>query len=172
MNVAALNPTSTVVLVDTSFLSSHDVLARLSRVGAIPAHIAVAMINVRQEDRVEQEAVKRGVRGFFYVDESPEILLKGVPLLAQGEAWISRRILLDAAMETGGGKQAGSNGRDQLTQRETEILAMICVGARNEDIAGKLFISTNTVKTHIYNIYKKIRVPNRTQAALWAAKHL
>jgi DNA-binding CsgD family transcriptional regulator len=49
---------------------------------------------------------------------------------------------------------------------------MISVGAKNEEIADKLFISPNTVKTHIYNIFKKIDVPNRLQAALWAAKHL
>jgi LuxR family transcriptional regulator of csgAB operon len=59
-----------------------------------------------------------------------------------------------------------------LTSRETEILTMISIGAKNDEIADKLFISPNTVKTHIYNIFKKIDVPNRLQAALWAAKHL
>ena len=59
-----------------------------------------------------------------------------------------------------------------LTSREMEILAMISMGAKNEEIAEKLCISPNTVKTHIYNIFKKIGVPNRLQAALWAAKNL
>ncbi|NBF39117.1 MAG: hypothetical protein GVY14_01765 [Spirochaetes bacterium] len=86
--------------------------------------------------------------------------------------WISRHVLVRAALH--GRTQAAHDpdGRDRLTQRETEILAMIIIGARNDEIAEKLCISTNTVKTHIYNIYKKINVPNRTQAALWAAKHL
>ena len=59
-----------------------------------------------------------------------------------------------------------------LTRREIEILSMLAVGATNEEIAEALFISPNTVKTHIYNIFKKIHVPNRLQAALWAAKNL
>jgi len=59
-----------------------------------------------------------------------------------------------------------------LTPREMEILAMVAAGAKNEAIADKLCISPHTVKTHVYNIFKKIDVPNRLQAALWAAKNL
>jgi LuxR family transcriptional regulator of csgAB operon len=59
-----------------------------------------------------------------------------------------------------------------LTAREVQILAMVAVGSKNEDIADKLCISPHTVKTHIYNIFKKINVPNRLQAALWAANNL
>ena len=59
-----------------------------------------------------------------------------------------------------------------LTSRQTEILALVAVGATNEQIADKLCISPQTVKSHLYNIFKKINVPNRVQAALWAAKHL
>lgn len=59
-----------------------------------------------------------------------------------------------------------------ITPREMEILAMVAVGAKNEEIADKLGISPHTVKTHVYNMCKKIGVPNRLQAALWAAKNL
>ena len=60
----------------------------------------------------------------------------------------------------------------QLTARECEILLLIASGKNNSQIADTLNISRNTVKTHLYNIYNKINVPNRLQAALWAAKHL
>ena len=59
-----------------------------------------------------------------------------------------------------------------LTPRELEILALVSIGANNEAIAEKLFVSPHTVKTHLYHIFKKINVPSRLQAALWAAKHL
>ena len=172
ISVASLNPTPAVLLLDAALMGTNQMLSRLPAASALPAHVTAAMFNVKAEDGIEQSAVRRGIRGFFYQEESPATLVKGIRLLAQGEAWVSRRILLDAALEGSEAPKQMDNGRDQLTQRETEILAMICVGARNEDIADKLFISANTVKTHIYNIYKKIRVPNRTQAALWAAKHL
>ena len=63
-------------------------------------------------------------------------------------------------------------GPSGLTRRETEILALIAAGHTNEEMAEKLFISPHTVKTHVYNIFQKIAVPNRLQAALWAAKNL
>jgi len=67
-----------------------------------------------------------------------------------------------------------SNKKDVifLTRRELEILSMVVSGATNEEIAARICISPHTVKTHIYNIFKKINVPNRLQAALWAAKNL
>jgi DNA-binding CsgD family transcriptional regulator len=59
-----------------------------------------------------------------------------------------------------------------LTTRETEILQMVAAGYSNSKIADELSISPHTVKTHIYNAYKKIKAPGRLQAALWAIKNL
>ena len=59
-----------------------------------------------------------------------------------------------------------------LTQRELEIMEMLIAGYSNTIIAEKLYISPYTVKTHLYNIYKKIGVHHRFQAALWGAKNL
>jgi LuxR family transcriptional regulator of csgAB operon len=61
---------------------------------------------------------------------------------------------------------------EKLTQRQIQILALLTVGATNDDISDKLCISPHTVKTHLYRIFKKINVPNRGQAALWAAGNL
>ncbi|MFO7970447.1 MAG: helix-turn-helix transcriptional regulator [Desulfobacterales bacterium] len=61
---------------------------------------------------------------------------------------------------------------ENLSQRQIEILALVTVGAKNDEIADRLCISLHTVKTHLYRIFKKINVPNRVQAALWAAQNL
>lgn len=61
---------------------------------------------------------------------------------------------------------------DDLTRREKEILKLISNGLSNQKIADHLFISPHTVKTHLQNIFSKINVKQRLQAALWAAKHL
>ncbi|HEA69509.1 MAG TPA: LuxR family transcriptional regulator [Desulfobacterales bacterium] len=58
-----------------------------------------------------------------------------------------------------------------LTLREKELLFCVASGASYDQISYDLNISLNTVKTHIYNIYKKINVSNRFQASLWAAKN-
>lgn len=60
----------------------------------------------------------------------------------------------------------------KLTHREKQILNMVATGATNEEIADRLFVSRHTVKTHLYHVYKKINVPSRLQAALWATKNL
>lgn len=59
-----------------------------------------------------------------------------------------------------------------LTVREKQILSKLCMGATNSTIACTLFISEHTVRTHIYNIYKKIKVKNRTQAVYWVSSHV
>lgn len=171
-DAAALANTPTVILFDCSFVPADEVLRQLGGTDAVPEHVVPALLNVDSRQLLECEALSAGVRGFFYSDQDPAQLPKALEALAQGEVWVSRRILLRAALHTQEPQRRDADGRCGLTQREEEILAMIIIGARNDEIAGKLYISTNTVKTHIYNIYKKINVPNRTQAALWAAKHL
>ena len=61
---------------------------------------------------------------------------------------------------------------ENLTRRQKEILRLIAGGLSNREIADTLFISPHTVKTHLQNIFSKIKVKQRLQAALWAARHL
>jgi|GEM_PF-4210763 len=68
--------------------------------------------------------------------------------------------------------QASAQDASGLTRREVEILDLISNGYANQQIADELFISPHTVKTHLHNIFKKIKVKRRLQAALWAAQNL
>ncbi len=110
------------------------------------------------------------------MDSSFDHILKGITVLFDGEYWVSRDVLIECMLQTERmDRMSPVDVRKRpgdLTGREVEILAMICKGSNNNDIADQLYISTNTVKTHIYNIYRKINVPNRMQAALWGAKNL
>jgi len=95
-----------------------------------------------------------------------------VSALFNDELWVSREIMTKTILENRDRDIITITDQNTLTPREIEILSFIALGAKNEHIAEELFISPNTVKTHIYNIFKKINVPNRLQAALWAAKNL
>ncbi len=140
--------------------------------GETTKHHFVALFNVDQGHGIEQKAVSGGIKGIFYKENALEHFQKGIRAIFEGELWVSREVLAKYIMGKSTKDISSRQSEVLLTSREREILAMICMGARNEDIAEKLFISPYTVKTHVYNIFKKIDVPNRLQAALWAAKNL
>jgi len=132
-----------------------------------------ALFNLHRGMDIEQRALALGVRGFFYVEDPIDQLPRGIGAILGGELWVSREIATRFILDK---KEspfiAARREQSVLSRREIEILALVAAGATNDEIAGKLYISTNTVKTHIYNIFKKINVPNRLQAALWAVKNL
>lgn len=132
----------------------------------------LALMNVEPGKGVERDAINRGVRGIFYLNETPELLARGIPHILDGELWYSRKIISQCLLERGKAFRPPSRPPVGLSSREREILAEITSGASNQEIAEALFVSQHTVKTHIYNIYKKINVTSRLQAMLWAAKHL
>jgi len=139
---------------------------------AITNHHFVALFNVDQGHGIEEKAVSKGIKGIFYKEDPLEHFQKGIGAIFGGELWVSREVLTKYVMGKTTKNTSPNHDKAVLTSREKEILAMISMGAKNEEIAEKLCISHNTVKTHIYNIFKKIDVPNRLQAALWAAKNL
>jgi two-component system, NarL family, response regulator LiaR len=67
--------------------------------------------------------------------------------------------------------RAALRGSHGLTERETEILQLVASGLSNQDIAQRLFLSVNSIKTYIRTTYRKIGVHSRSEAVLWAVRH-
>jgi LuxR family transcriptional regulator of csgAB operon len=132
----------------------------------------IVLVNVKPGLGIEEKCVWKGIRGFFYEHDPRDRFLKGIVAVLNGELWLSREIVSKCILEGKGQDQSAQETRAILTPRQVEILALVAVGASNEEIADKLCISRHTVKTHLYKIFKKIDVPNRLQGALWAAKNL
>ena len=132
----------------------------------------IALFNINRRHGIEETALKKGVRGFFYEHDPLHVFPKGIAVIFNGQLWASRRILSKTILDIQHKDIVTKKEAQILTPREAEILSMAAGGATNEQIADELFISANTVRTHIYNIFKKINVPNRLQASLWAAKNL
>jgi len=131
----------------------------------------IAIFNATNDNGIENEAIKLGIRGIIYENDSPAIFIKGIQALHKGELWYPRDALAQSLLETKTSPRLQKKAQALLTPREKQILTMISEGASNDEVAENLCISPHTVKTHLYNIYNKIRVPNRIQAALWAAKN-
>jgi DNA-binding NarL/FixJ family response regulator len=161
------------VLVDSQGKNPAMVLAEL-KTYLSEKHVDnnVVLFNMQRDLAIEKKCVLKGISGFFYKRDPLDIFLKGVRAVLEGELWISRKTMTQCILESTRGKRDSQGGSPVLTLRQSEILALVAIGATNEEIADKLCISPHTVKTHLYNIFKKISVPNRIQAALWATKHL
>lgn len=111
--------------------------------------------------------IKAGIRGYIRITEQPEIIAKAVRSVHGGELWAERRILEKAIAkpmllpET---LSAHVPGLPPLTNREMEMLTLVLQGATNREIADRSKISERTVKTHLYRVYRKLRVKSRTKA--------
>jgi DNA-binding NarL/FixJ family response regulator len=139
-----------------------------------PTPLYFCLFNVCQttDAHIEKEAIHSGLRGIFYQNDPPAILFKGVKAILAGELWYSRDSLIRCLVDQRSAVQPPPQNGVVLTHREKEILLMIASGLTNDEIAQNLNLSAHTIKTHAYNIYRKINVPNRIQASLWAARYL
>jgi DNA-binding NarL/FixJ family response regulator len=163
----------TFLLIDCVENDFDRIMRELSDLQRNPSpNLVVAIYNVYPGWGIEEVALRSGIKGFFYKHDELKLLIKGIHAILAQEVWVSREILLRSAMGGTRKKRIAIQETTGLSVREIEILLLLSSGIQNDEIAQKLFISTNTVKTHLYNIFKKINVPNRLQATLWAAKNL
>lgn len=133
-----------------------------------------ALYNVYAADQLllERHAFHSGWHGVFSIGIGLEKMIQGVKDLIEGRLWFRREVLSHQAPERQAAGAYGAHSGSPLTEREQQVLSVIAKGATNQEISAYLKISQHTVKTHIYNIYQKINVPNRLQAAIWASQNL
>lgn len=111
-------------------------------------------------------------RGLFYRHDPLERLIEGLRKILVGELWLSRHLLSHLLSHYRQEKGVPQHPNIILTNREQQILQKLMTGASNMEIADSLFLSEHTVKTHLYNVFKKLNVKNRTQAVTWAKEYL
>jgi NarL family two-component system response regulator LiaR len=114
-------------------------------------------------------ALRRGARGFVSKDTASSHLLKAIRAVRRGEIWAEAQVtgrLVSELLE----REKRQQLEDNLTAREHEVLRLVGEGKRNGEIALSLFISENTVKTHISSLMRKLAIDDRLQLALYAAR--
>lgn len=139
------------------------------------ADIRVIALTVHEDDDKVFEVFQAGVNGYILKDVSAERLIEAVKAVYIGETVIHPIISTKLFKELNRISSTPSVPRKEileepLTSREEEVLKLIARGISNQAIARELFISEKTVKNHITNIFRKIKVNDRTQAALYAIK--
>ncbi len=130
-----------------------------------------ALINAEHNEEHEDLLDWPCTSGLFYTDTTEDQLLRGVKQLIDGDYWVPRRLLhhfLNKHRKAQNKSGVVPISSIQLTNREKEILRMIKDGMSNFDVSASLELSEHTVKSHLYNLYKKIGVRNRMEAGNWA----
>ena len=130
------------------------------------------LFNIDPAHGLEGDAIERGVRGILYLQNAIALFPKAARAVMSGEFWYSRKILARYIRTHPSSDGNPNNCCAIISTREKEILRKLASGISNQEIADSLSISPHTVKTHAYNIYKKIGVTNRLQAGLWSRENL
>ncbi|MCC7451760.1 MAG: response regulator transcription factor [Anaerolineae bacterium] len=132
-------------------------------------HIGILILTMFKDDDSVFAAMRAGARGYVLKGADQAVLLRAVHAVANGESLFSPEIATRLMQFFANLKPtAPSELFPELTNREREILALIAQGATNAEIAEKLVISMKTVRNHVSNIFSKLQVADRAQAALRA----
>ena len=133
-------------------------------------NIKVLILTIHNEIEYLVRAVDFGVDGYILKDSDSSVLRKAIHTIYKGERFIQPSLapLLKEKMDE---INNDMNQYKTLTKREIEVLKLLSHGLLNKEIAFKLDISEKTVKNHVSNIFKKIEVSDRTQAAVYAIKN-
>ncbi len=136
-------------------------------------NILVLTVSDKEEDLFA--AIKFGAKGYLLKNTEPEELIHAIFHIAQGGVIVSPLMAAKLLTEfkdlrAGVEKESTQEADADLSPREGEVLQLVAQGATNKEIGDALFISENTVKTHLRNIMEKLHLVNRSQAAAYAVK--
>jgi len=131
--------------------------------------IGVIMLSAYDDRQFVVEAVRSGARGYVLKARDAEHLIQTVRLVATGNMVIDPQLVVALAEELSEAKERDRRA-DTLTAREVEVLQLLAFGHTNRAIAEKLFISPDTVKTHLEHIFEKLGASDRTAAVAEALR--
>ncbi|WP_018353136.1 response regulator transcription factor [Longispora albida] len=139
-----------------------DGLAATERLRGGPSKVLV--LTTFENDDYVYEAIRAGAAGFLVKRARPEQLAQAIRVVAGGESVL----FPEAIRALAAARPAAAPKPLPLTGREGDVLRLMATGLSNQDIAGRLFVSLETVKTHVGNVLAKLGAENRTQAVIMA----
>lgn len=166
----ALEANTALVLCDAAALSPELLEAEIARLHEQAAVIAI--VNASEDASFEWLIHWPRVKGLFVTNTDEHQFLRGIDALIRNECWLPRRLMATLLEETRHAHMPAARECINLTPKEREILLAMISGARNAEIAERLHVSPHTIKTHLYNLFRKIKVNNRVQAVSWALANL
>jgi DNA-binding NarL/FixJ family response regulator len=157
-----------------------DGLATLQRLQSSKHKTRVIVLTASEDKNEFVQAMKLGTSGIVLKQSATDLLIKSIRKVNAGEIWLDshttaavmRQFATGADEPAVGGAAPAPGGRERerslLSQREREIVALVAQGFKNKEMAEKMFISEQTVKNHLHNIFDKLGVSDRLELALYA----
>jgi DNA-binding NarL/FixJ family response regulator len=131
--------------------------------------LAVVIITTFDLDEYVFDALRAGAKGFLLKDAGPALLAEAIRAAARGDALVAPQVTVRLLQTFANQPEPGpQRALEALTAREGDTAAAIARGLSNAEIAGELFISLSTVKSHIASLMAKLAVRNRVEIAIWA----
>ncbi|GAA3983656.1 response regulator transcription factor [Actinomadura viridis] len=160
-----------VILMDVRMPRLDGIQATRRILESVPEPPRIIVVTTFENDEYVYDALKAGAHGFLLKRARPEEILQAVRLVVHGDTLLFPAAIRALAAEhraggPGGGARARWHGR--LTEREGDVLRLMARGHSNAEIAAELFVSPQTVKTHVGNVLAKLNARDRTQAVIFA----
>lgn len=159
------HPDADLVLLDLNMPGMNGLHGLIELRRQFPA-TAVAMLSAHDDKHTVLEAIKLGASGYISKSLAHDALAAAINQLLRGEMYLPALSFQPTTEETI--IEPGSKVREQLTERQFQVLLLLGQGASNKDIATQLHIAETTVKTHVSAILDKLELDNRMQAGLLA----
>ena len=127
----------------------------------------ILVLATRSSDETVERVIRAGASGLVGKQQSLATLQRAIRTVAGGELWANRRATAHLVEVLSSSKEEALSRPERLTRREEEIIEAVARGLRNKDIAHGLRISEKTVKSHLNNIFRKLKVDNRFAVGLY-----
>ena len=164
----ALNLDPDVILMDLVMPKMDGIYAITNIIRENPNACILVITSFSEKTRAVP-AIKAGASGFIMKDTSPEEMLQAIREVHQGNPWLSPEITR-MLMRNNALQKSSHPFNKLLTERELDVLKLLAQGLSDEEIATELVISKATVRFHVTNVFQKLQLKSRTQAALYAIR--
>jgi DNA-binding NarL/FixJ family response regulator len=152
-----------------------DGLAALEAIQRMENKPRVIILTASEDKNEFVQAMKLGCSGIVLKQTAPELIVKSIRKVHSGEIWLDSHTTAAVMRQfaapgevLGSHPSARNRERSPLSQREREIVGLVAQGYKNREMAEKMFISEQTVKNHLHNIFDKLGVSDRLELALYA----
>ena len=162
-----------VVLLDLR-MPGMDGFAALQRLQRLGKKTRVLVITASEDKNEFVQAMKLGCSGIVLKQTAADLIIKSIRKVHAGEIWLDSHTTAAVMRQFASPGEAAAAGaarardRSPLSHREREIVALVAQGYKNKEMAEKMFISEQTVKNHLHNIFDKLGVSDRLELALYA----